>query len=482
MDNKNRVISNLGWRFAERIGAQGVKLLVELVLARILLPDDYGVVAIVTVLITIFNVFVDSGFANALIQKIDADELDFSSVFWFNIIWCLILYVILYFIAPLIAFFYGNSDLVAIIRVLGIQIIISGVKNVEQAYVSRNLLFRKFFFATIGGTIGAAVIGVFMALNGYGVWALVAQHLFNTLLDTIILWITVKWRPKFIFSLERLKLLYSFGWKLLVSALIDTIYNQLSQLLIGKVYTSGDLAYYNRGNQFPFLFITNINSSIDSVLLPTLSKEQNDKNMVKQMMRRSIQTSVYVIAPLMIGLLVVGEPFVRLILTEKWIPCVFYMRIFCIAYIFYPIHTANLNAIKALGRSDIFLKLEVVKKIFGLTIIFSTMFISLEALTYSTLLISVISQIINSWPNKKLLGYGYFEQLKDIGSSILLSCAMGVVVYMITLLHMNDLITLILQIFSGIVIYIGLSKILHLEIYDYVAGKAKSIYHSFRKK
>lgn len=481
MNNGNIVLSNLAWRFAERVGAQGVRLLVELVLARLLLPDDYGVVAIVTVLISFFNVFVDSGFANALIQKLDADDLDFSSVFWFNILWCIVLYTVLFFIAPLIALFYGNNDLIAIIRVLGVQIIISGVKNVEQAYVSRNLLFRKFFFATLGGTIGAAVLGVFMALHGYGVWALVAQHLFNTLLDTIILWITVKWRPKFIFSLQRLKSLFSYGWKLLVSALIDTVYNQFSQLLIGKVYTSGDLAYYNRGNQFPSLFITNINSSIDSVLLPTLSKEQRDKQRVKEMTRRSIQTSVYVIAPLMIGLIVVGEPFVRLILTEKWLPCVFYMRIFCIAYIFYPIHTANLNAIKALGRSDIFLKLEVIKKIFGLTIIISTVFISLEALTYSTLLVSVISQIVNSWPNKKLLSYGYFEQLKDIGPSILLSCVMGAAVYMITLFHMNDLITLALQIISGIVIYIALSKILHLEIYEFVSGKVKSIYNSLRR-
>ena len=185
---------------------------------------------------------------------------------------------------------------------------------------------------------------------------------------------------------------------------------------------------------------------------------------------------------LMIGLIVVGEPFVRLILTEKWLPCVFYMRIFCIAYTFYPIHTANLNAIKALGRSDIFLKLEIIKKIFGLTFIVSTMFISIEALTYSTLFVSLISQIINSWPNKKLLGYGYYEQLKDITPSILLSCVMGAMVFMLTLLHMNDLITVILQAGCGMVIYITLSKIFHLEIYEFVSVKVKSIYCSLRKK
>ena len=337
--NKRSVFTGFLWRFFERVGAQGVKLLVEIILARILLPDDYGIIALVTVFITILNVFVDSGLGNALIQKKDADNVDFSSVFWFNIVWCLMLYVSLYFTAPLISQFYAKSDITKVLRVLGLQVFISGVKNVQQAYVYRTMQFRKFFFSTLGGTIGAAFVGIWMAYHGYGVWALVGQQLFNMLVDTLILWITVKWRPQFVFSFQRFKELFSYGWKLLASALIDTTYTEIRQLVIGKIYTASDLAYYNRGQQFPHLFIMNVNSAIDSVLLPTMSREQDDSDRVKALTRRSIQVSTYIMAPLMMGLAFVGEPFIRLLLTEKWIPCVPYMRIFCITFMFYPIHT-----------------------------------------------------------------------------------------------------------------------------------------------
>ena len=223
----------MAWRFAERVGAQVVKLIVELVLARILMPEDYGLIALVAIFITILNVFVDSGFGSALIQKLDADDLDFSTVFWFNLVWCTVLYWILFFLAPLIAAFYNRKEIILILRLLGIQLIVSGVKNVEQAYISRNMQFRKFFFATLGGTIGAAILGISMALYGLGVWALVAQQLLNVLIDTVILWIIIKWRPKRIFSFQRLKQLLSYGWKLLVSTLIDTVYNEIWQMIIG---------------------------------------------------------------------------------------------------------------------------------------------------------------------------------------------------------------------------------------------------------
>ena len=394
---------NFFWRFFERIGAQGVKLIVEILLARILLPEDYGSIALVTVFITVLNVFVDSGLGNALIQKKDADNVDFSSVFWFNIVWCVLLYAMLFAASPLVGRFYRRPDLTPVLRVLGLQLIISGVKNVEQAYVSRTLQFKRFFFATLGGTVGAAVIGIWMAYHGFGVWALVAQHLFNTLVDTIVLWITVKWRPIFVFSFERFKKLFSYGWKLLVSQLLNTTYGEIRQLVIGRLYSSSDLAYYNRGGQFPRLFVTNVNYSIDSVLLPVMSKAQDDRTVVRAMTRRAISVSTFILAPLMMGLAFVGEPFVKLILTEKWLPSVPFMRVFCITYMFYPIHTANLNAIKAMGRSDLFLKLEIIKKVVGMIALIITMNISVMAMAYSAIVTSIINQVINSWPNRKLL-------------------------------------------------------------------------------
>ena len=479
--SKKKVLSGFFWRFAERIGAQGVKLLVEIVLARILLPDDYGLIALVTVFITLLNVFVDSGLANALLQKKEVDDLDFSSVFWFNVVWCIVLYLLLFVSSPMIARFYNREELTPVLRVLGIQVLISGVKNVEQAYVSKTLQFKKFFFATLGGTVGAAVIGIWMAKHGYGVWALVAQHLFNTFMDTVILWITVKWRPKFMFSFARFKQLFTFGWKLLVSALIDTINTEIRQLVIGKIYTSADLAYYNRGRQFPHLFINNVNTSIDSVLLPTFSREQDDPEKVKTMVRRSIQTSTYIMAPLLMGLAFVGEPFIRLVLTEKWLPSVPYMRIFCITYMFYPIHTANLNAIKAMGRSDIFLKLEIIKKVIALAALLITMKISIMAMAYSLLVTSVLGQIINSWPNRKLLNYRYIDQLKDILPGILLAVFMGGCIYWIQYLGLPDIITLILQIIAGAGIYIGGSLLLKLESYNYLKEMIKGFISKHKK-
>ena len=469
MNNKS-VFSNFIWRFAERCGAQLVTFIVSIVLARILMPEDYGTVALVTVFTTIMQVFVDSGLSTALIQKKDADDLDFSSVFYFNFAVCVILYLIMFFAAPIIASFYGIPELVSIVRVISLTIVISGVKGVQQSYVSRNMLFKRFFYATLGGTLFSAVLGIAMAYAGFGVWAIVAQQLSNTAIDTLILWITVKWRPKLIFSWDRLKGLLGFGWKMLCSALLDTVYNNLRSLIIGKIYSSADLAYYNEGKKVPNLIVTNINTSIDSVLLPAMSNEQDNRDKVKSMTRRSIMVSCYIMAPLMIGLACCASNIVTIVLTEKWLPCVFFLQIFCITYMFYPIHTANLNAIKAMGRSDLFLKMEICKKVVGLVLLFSTIFISVEAMTYSLLISTLTSIIINSWPNKKLLNYSFLEQMKDSFPSILLAVGMGAVVYLIGYLPLPTLPLLLIEVTCGGIIYIVGSALLKLEPYVYVKG------------
>lgn len=472
-DNNKIVINNFIWRFMERCGAQTVTLVVSIVLARLLDPSAYGIVALVTIITSILQVFLDCGFSSALVQKKNADDIDFSSVFYFNVVAGLILYLVLYLAAPAIATFYKLPSLVSVIRVLGLTLIIYSLKSVQQAYVTRNLMFKKFFFATLGGTLGAAFIGVYMAYKGYGVWALVAQHLFNMLTDTIILWFTVKWRPQKTFSFYRLKVLLSFGWKLLASSLLDTIYNDIRQLIIGRMYTSSDLAYYNQGKKYTQVLITNINSSIDSVLLPTMSKAQDEISLVRSMTRRAIKTSTYLIMPMMMGLAVCAEPLVDLILTEKWLPCVPYMRVFCFTFAFYPIHTANLNAIKALGRSDLFLKLEIIKKIVGISVLLCTMWWGPLIMAYSLLFTSVIGQIINSWPNKNLLGYSYLDQVKDMLPQMGISCLMGVIVFCVQFFGLSDVITLCIQIPLGVVIYIIASKVFHVDSYEYILGIAK---------
>lgn len=470
MQEKQTVFSNFIWRFAERSGAQLVTFVVSVVLARLLMPEDYGTIALVTVFTTIMQVFVDSGLSTALIQKKDADDLDFSSVFYFNFVVCIILYLVMFFSAPIIASFYNMPELTPIVRVISLTIIISGVKGVQQSYISRNMLFKRFFYATLGGTIFSAFLGISMAYAGFGVWAIVAQQLSNTAIDTLILWITVKWRPKLMFSWNRLKGLLSFGWKMLCSSLLDTVYNNLRSLLIGKVYSSADLAYYNEGDKFPKLIVTNINTSIDSVLLPAMSKEQENTGKVKSMTRRSIMVSCYIMAPLMTGLACCATNVVNIVLTEKWLPCVFFLQIFCITYMFYPIHTANLNAIKALGRSDLFLKMEIWKKVVGMVLLLSTMFISVKAMAYSLLISTLTSMIINSWPNKRLLNYSFFEQMKDILPSILLAAGMGGVVYLIGFLPAHTLLLLLIQVICGGAFYIAGSAVFKLEPFTYLIG------------
>ena len=471
------VSSNFMWRFLERFGAQGVGFIVSIVLGRILGPEVYGLVAIVTVFTTIISVFVTCGLNDALVQKKDADDLDFSSVFYFNLVMCLGLYALLFFSAPLIARLYNNPELIWPIRGLSLILIFGGIKNIQTAYVARNLIFKRFFFATLGGTLVAAVVGIWMALNGYGVWALIVQNLVNTCIDTIILWITVKWRPKWMFSFERLKGLFSYAWKLLASTLIDTVYGKLYQMVIGVRYSETDLAFYNKGDTFPNLLVTNINDATNSVLLPVMSAEQENREMVKATTRKAIQVSSFVIMPMMAGLAACAHPLVRLLLKEQWSPAVPFMQIFCFVYAFYCVHTANLNAIKALGRSDLFLKLEILKKIVGITTLLITVRIGVLAMALGSIFNSILSQLINSWPNRKLLDYHYGEQLKDMLPHILLSLGMGGVVMAVQLLGLKDLPTLLIQIPLGIGLYLAGARLLKVEALSMIKGVLKSYLH-----
>ena len=477
-----KVLFNFIWRFLERSGAQLVQFLVSIVLARVLMPKQYGIVALLTAFITILSIFIDSGLSSALIQKKDADDKDFSTVFYVNMALCAVLYILLFITAPFIAGLYNNPNMTLYLRVIGITLLIAGVKNVQTAYVSRNLIFKRFFFATLGGTVGAGILGIIMAYTGFGVWALIAQSLFNNAVDTLILWLTVKWRPKKFFSFSRLKGLFSYGWKLLVSSLIDTVYNNIRTLIIGGKYSSKELAFYDRGNQFPNVIVNNINLSIDSVLLPTMSKVQTDKEAVRSMTRRSIKISTFLIAPLLMGLAFTATPVIRLILTEKWLPAVFFLRIFCVTYMFYPIHTANLNAIKAVGRSDMFLKLEIIKKAVGITALLATLWISVEAMAYSLLFTTVASMIINSWPNRKLLNYSCFEQMKDIIPGILLAVIMGAIILPIQYIGLPDIVTLCIQIPLGAIIYILGAKLFKLDSFDYLWGIIKGLFKGKEQK
>lgn len=455
--NKKSIIINFLWKFLERCGSQAVSFCVAIILARILAPSDYGLIAICMIFITILQVFADSGLGTALIQKRSVDNLDYSTVFLTNLGLSVFLYALLFFCAPLIADFYDMSGLIPVLRVLGLAIIINSLKNTQQAYISRNLLFKRFCSAIMVASVASAAIGIAVAYGGYGIWALVAQQLSSNVVAVAMLWLLVPWRPAKCFSWERLKRLFSFGWKLLLSAIMASLYAQLMPLIVGKFYSPSDLAYINQGQKFPQAVISNISASVDSVLLPVMSQNQDNIVVLREMTRRAIQTSIFIIAPLMMIIAFSAENIVKLVLTDKWLPCVPFMIIYCVNYMFWTVHTANLNAINALGRSDIFLKLEIAKKIFGVAIVLFTMQYGIMAMAYGTLVSGLISQIINSYPNIKLLNYGYLQQMRDFLPTVLLAAAAGSVTILVDMCFhetWNLFFVVCMQFAAGIFVYL----------------------------
>lgn len=465
---RSKVFSSLVWKFLERGGTQGIQFILQLFLARLLTPEDYGTVALITVFIAISTVFVQSGFNTALIQKKDIDEEDISSVFYVSLFIAAILYIVLWRFASIIANFYRIVELTLIVRVMGLVLFLNTFNSIQNVIISRKMEFKKLFYSSLGAVTISGVLGILLAYRGFGVWSLVYQQLMNQASICIILWFTVKWRPKLLFSIKKLKKLFSFGGKLLCSSLIDTLYKELINLIVGKIYSPAMLGYYNRGDQFPKIIVNNFNGSIQSVIFPALVSVQHDKLRVKEIMRKAVMMSSYIVFPIMIGLIVIAEPMIRLVLTEKWILCVPYLRIFCLVYALSPLHTANLQAINAIGRSDIFLKLEVIKKIVGIAIIIVTSRYSPYIMALGSVFGGVIGSFINSYPNKKLLRYSYFEQIKDIIPSLSISVIMGGIIYLVKLLKCNDLLTILFQILLGGIIYVVLSYISKNESFVYL--------------
>lgn len=471
---KKKAFSGVIWKFLERICAQMVSLIVSIILARILMPNDYSVVSIVTIFFAFCNVFISGGLNTALIQKKDADAEDYSTVLHTSMLIALILYIIMFFSAPAIANLYDKQILVPVIRIMSLTFFINAFKSILSAYTSSNLQFRKFFFSTIIGTVVSAFVGIYMAVNGHGVWALVAQQMTNSFLDTLILYFSTKYKILFKFSFKKLKSLFNYGWKIFVSSIISVIYDQINPLIVGIKYTANDLAYYNKGQNYPGLINSTISDTLQSVLFPIMSKVQDDKEVVLNVTRKYIKTASYIIFPMMIGLFSVSDVFVEVVLTEKWLPIVPYIQIFCFSYMLNIIQVGNLQAIKAIGRSDITLILEIVKKSFYFIIIIIFVFISKSpiVLALSSVVCTIFATLVNTYPNRKLLGYKYRYQLNDLLPNLIISILMGISVYFVKYIEMSKVLLLLLQVFIGIFVYILLSIITKNEnlyyLIDYV--------------
>lgn len=473
---KTSVLSSLFWKSLERGGVSGVQFIVQIILARLLFPEDYGIIALIVVFIAISQTFVQSGLGTALIQKKKVTDEDYSSVFYLTLVVALVFYGILFLAAPFIAAFYNQPLITPVLRVLGLTLFFGAVNTIQNAVIARNFQFRKLFVSSLGAVLLSGVVGIAMAYAGHGVWALVGQQLTSIIALCLIMWFTVKWRPKLLFSLARVKELFSFGWKLLVSGLIDTTYTNLSSLIIGKLYPASMLGFYTKGREFPNVLVSNINSSIQAVMFPAYAKCQDNRPQVKQIMRRALVTSSFLVFPAMAGLAAVAEPLIILLLTEKWLIAVPFLQIFCAVYALWPIHTVNLQAINALGRSDIFLRLEIMKKVVGVSVLAVTVPIGIYAMALGMVVTGVISTLINAYPNRLLLGYSFTEQWKDLMPALILSLVMCGVVYSVLFLGLPVWATLVLQIGVGVVVYVGLAWVLGLESLTYVLNTVREYF------
>lgn len=454
----------LGWKLIERFGVQGTQFVLQIILARMLAPEHYGVLSMMIIFTTLANVFIQNGFNTALVQNKDVTEEDYSSVFWVSLAVAVGLYAVLFAAAPAIGAFYKMPDIVGPFRVLTLVLFPGALNSVQLAKVSREMDFKQVFHSNVGAILVSGVAGIVLAYLGFGVWALVAQNILNILVAAVVMWFTAKWRPRFVCNFTRVKALFSFGWKLLCSSLLDTLYQDLRSLVVGKKYDSGTLGFYNRGKQFPQFVINAVNGTVQSVMLPAMSKEQDDRAKMKLLMRQSIMISSFIIFPVMAGLAGVAAPLIQLLLTEKWLPSVPYMQIYCFTLAFYPVHSCNLQAINAAGRSDIFLKLEVMKKSIGIVALVIAVFCfdSPIAIAMTGVFTTATSCFINAFPNKKLIGYSYFEQMKDILPSFIAAILMLAAVLAVELLGFGPLLTLVIQILVGVAVYVCISAVLKL--------------------
>ena len=467
---KRLVFKSFLWKLFERVGSQAISFVITIVLARLLLPEQYGVIALITVFLNVCNVIVDGGFTTALIQKKEADELDFSTVWHFSWGMALLMYLFLWVAAPWIEGFYAMEGLTAIVRALGLNLLLYALNAVQRAYISKRMLFAKLFQSSFVAGIASGLVGIALAYQGYGIWALVAQSLGFQLFSCLVLWLTLGWRPKWVFSVERFKGLFGYGWKIFFANIVVVGFVEVRKLVIGKLYSSSDLACYERGDQLANIVMKNVFSSMQSVLLPVFAESQDQVAHVKAMMRRTTKLACFVIYPLTAGLAAAAEPLVRLLLTEKWIEVVPFLQILCVANFFTPITISNWEAIKALGHSGITLKLEIVKKVLDVGILLVSCFHGVYAIAWGLVLYNFLCLFINLYPNKRLLDYGIGEQLLDAVPTALIAVAMGVAVWGVNGLGLSLLACLCCQVVIGGGVYLSLCALCKEESLGYVMG------------
>lgn len=479
---KQKTVKGVGWSFADNIANSGITFLVGLVLANILTPEEYGIMAMVTIFIAVSNSIVDSGFSNALIRKINIRSVDYNTVFYFNLIVSIFLYLILYVSAPAISVFFKEPVLVDVMRVIGWILIINALAIIPRTIFVRNINFKAQTKVSLIASVSSGVIGIGMALAGWGVWSLVGQQLSRQLLNTVFLWIFCRWRPLWEFSTQSFKELFGFGSKLLASGLIDTIFKDIYSLVIGRFYSAADLGQYTRASQFNTIFSSNLTTVVQRVSYPVLSSIQNEPERLLGAYRRVIKTTMLITFACMLGLAAVAKPLIVILIGEKWLPAVYFLQIICFSGMLYPLHAINLNILQVKGRSDLFLKLEIIKKIIAVIPIALGIFFGIKFMLWGSVCTSFIAFFLNSYYSADLIGYPTLRQIRDVLPTFLVSFMVAGCMWGLSFLPLSNYIILPLQLVVGLALAYFIYERIRLPEYLEIRSMVLSIFRKIKNK
>lgn len=477
---KEATVTSLLWKVMERGGNAVVQMAVQVVMARLLAPEQFGALAVMLVFVSLGNVIVQSGLNTALIQSPEADDADFSTVFWMSFAVSVALYAAIFLAAPSVAAFYAMPGIVWPLRALGLLLVVSAYNSVQVAKVTRDLQMRKVFRATMASVIFSAVSGIGAAVAGAGLWALVAQQLSYQLVNCVVLAFQVDWKPRMVFRAERARELFGFGWRLLASGLLEQGYQSLADLVVGKRFSPARLGLVSQGKKYPQAVGSMLDGAIQPVMLSAVSRVQDDRARVKRLVRRALKTSTFLIAPAMTLFACCAPSLVPALLGPQWAEAVPFMQVYCMVYALLPIHTTNLQALNGMGRSDLFLRLELVKKAYGIAaLLFCALVLNdVRALVMSYLVTGVLSTFVNAWPNKHVIGYSYAEQVRDIAPAFLLSGAAALTAGLVGSAGLGAWVTVLAQAGAFVLVYLGLAAALRLEAFTYLLRTARGFVSS----
>ncbi|NLZ55305.1 MAG: lipopolysaccharide biosynthesis protein [Clostridiaceae bacterium] len=457
---KKRVTRSIAWKLMERLSFLAVTLIMNFILARLLEPEAFGLIALVNVFITFSSIFVSGGLSNALIQKVDADETDFSSVFWLNLGVSAVLYLLIFIFAPIMSNAMGYPALSPVLRVLGIKLFFAAFNAIQTAFISKNMMFRPYFFSTLVARVLSAIFGVLLAFLGYGVWALVAQSISMLVIEVFVLFFIVRWRPKIIFIWQRAKNIYSFAVKLMATSLIEITNQQVRSVVIGVKFSSVDLAYYDKGILLPNSFVTNISSSLSSVMFPVVSAQQHEVPKVSSTLRRWIGLFCYTTFPILFGMIITADPLIPLFFSDKWLPSVPFFRIACAAFLVWAIEVPIKETLKALGFATACLRIQMIKTGVALLSLACAATISVFAVTLTTLLVNLISFLLSMYYARKHINYSWKNLFSDVHQTLILSAIMCLSIYFIPNLFTSRLLILLAQVVIAVIVYVAASIII----------------------